>query len=179
MDYMIVSFCTNDTQYINYGKRLNEYLSNYNLNYEIDFLDFHYKTKLENCFHKSQFILDKFIKHKTTLIWMDIDSILINNPTNYIDYLINSSFDVGLVYTPGRKHPVTDAIHIYQYTRQSLNFLKYRDIINKSGTLNLAHKSLDRSFEEYKNKIEIIDIRNEIKPWFTAVFSKDESILEY
>ena len=154
-------------------------MSLYNLNYEIDFLDFHYDTKVENCLFKSQFILDKLLKHKTTLIWMDVDSIINSDPTKYICDLINLQFDVGLVYTPERPHPVTDAIHIYKYKDTTIRFLTYRDKINKSGTLTLAHRSLDQTFKEYENRLQILNIRKYINTWFKAVFSENNSILEY
>ena len=179
MDYIIVSFCTNSPKYIEYGENLNKQLSLYNLNYEIDFLDFQYDTKVENCLFKSQFILEKLLKHKTTLIWMDIDSIINIDPTNDINRLIIQQFDVGLVHTPERPHPVSDAIHIYKYKDTTIRFLKYRDKINKSGTLTLAHRSLDQTFNEYKNRLQIINIRKYINTWFKAVFSANDSILEY
>lgn len=179
-NYIIISYCTNNSKYINYGKNLAKQLSDYNLNYNIQFLDFHYDTKLKNCLYKSQFILDKLLEYKRLIIWMDIDSIITKQPINYINNLINQSFDIGVVYTPERKHPITDAIHIYNYTDKSILFLNYWNNLNKDSNLkSLDHKRLDQTFNYFKDKMSIIDIRYNINNWFKAVFSQDNTILNY
>lgn len=178
-NYIIVSYCTNHLKYIQYGKELDKQLSSYNLNYNIEFLKFHYKTKVRNCAYKPQFILDKLLEYKIPIIWIDVDSIINNQPIRYIDNLVKQSFDIGVVYTPERKHPATDAIHIYKYTDGAISFLKYRIKLNEDSSLKLAHNTLDSTLKHFEDKINIINIRNDVNTWFKAVFSRNDEILEY
>jgi hypothetical protein len=54
--------------------------------------------------------------------------------------------------------------------------------VNKDKTLkNLDHHRLDAAFYKYKDNtnIKIIDIKDYVKDWFTAVFSKNEKQLNF
>jgi len=179
-DFLFVSFYTKNKKYRDYADRLRGYFDKFNLPnniYELEQLP----TKLENCLLKPIYIQKALLEFNKPIIWVDIDSIISRYPIE-LQTLKILTFDIGLVYTPLLKHPVTDAIHIYNNTDNAKIFLDYRVKMNKDKTLkNLDHHRLDAAFYKYKDNtnIKIIDIKDYVKDWFTAVFSKNEKQLNF
>lgn len=178
-DFLFVSFYTKHKKYKDYADRLLLYFNKYKLSYYIYKLE-HESTKLANCLKKPIYIQKALLEFNMPIIWVDIDSIINQDPIE-LNTLNILNFDIGLVYTPLLKHPVTDAIHIYNNTDNAKKFLDYRVEMNNDKFLtNLDHHRLDAAFYKFKDSdIKIINIKDYVKDWFTAVFSKNEKRLNF
>jgi len=139
-NYIIVSYATKDEKYLNYATRFINNLNNLNIqNYDITYIDpFDSKEaqKIWNynldkliapkrlaALYKPTIILDKLLQYKKTIIFMDVDAILSGIPdlSN-----IKEPFDIGISYKFNyhQKLPISDAVHVYNYTDNSIRLLK-------------------------------------------------------
>ena len=182
MDYKIIAFSTNDKKYISY---YNSLLLNLNrikyLDYKLDIInDLNLiNNKLLACLYKPTFILKSLLLYQKPILYIDIDSVI--DYEKYTPIKINKPtccWDVGFVFTPERKNKVSDSIHLWNYSADSIKFLK----LWKEECEDLSHTTID-----HHRLIKVLDsddlntenIRNQISPWYSARFSSNNKILKY
>ena len=176
-NYTIISYATKNQMYLDYATNLTQLFADYNItNYNIHFYPF-VSSKMEGCLLKPSFILDELLTRKQPVLCMDIDSVITDSPSP-MDRL--NKFDIGLVFTPERKNKISNGIHLYNYTNNAINFLNYWDKLCKNPKLKtLDHYRLIDTYNEYCDKIDIINIRKYVKHWFVAQFSRTDSKLYF
>jgi hypothetical protein len=143
LDYMVCSFATIDKIYLNYAKRLRKQLEDLKCEYDIEYLFPPKKNSYKNwkyynigyiiaqkqiiCLQKPTIILEKLLKYKKPILYVDIDCLIHKLP------IINTNdFDMGYIYrssyrkniSPINYIPYIDGAHLYNYTKGAINFLK-------------------------------------------------------
>lgn len=165
-NYTIISFYAdippdknNKDSYNYYSKnaeRLKKQLIDFNLIYDIKELKSH-NSYMKNCLMKPGFILSMLKEKQSPVIWIDIDCIINNFPKDFID----EDYDICFVE---REKNIPESCFIYfNYTDNSINFLKEWEKISKNSILNLDHLILIELYSKYKNKIKI-----KTYPWYYA-----------
>lgn len=76
---LFISFYTPNGAYPRLYEQLKASLDNHRLDYEIDRLE-SFDSWLSGVDNKAKFILDKLLEHKTTIVWLDIDTEVIQYP---------------------------------------------------------------------------------------------------
>ena len=180
-DYTIISYATKNQKYLDYAKRLNQFFADYNVNnHHICFYE-PVSFKMEGCLIKPSFILNELLKRQKPVLCIDVDSIINKYPYE-IDKFIsqNNDFDIGFVFTPERKNIISNGIHLWNYTNNAIIFLYYwKTLCDNPKLKTLDHHRLINTYYEYQKRINIIDIREYVKDWFVAQFSRNDSQLYY
>lgn len=168
---LIISYATENQKYLNFANRLIQNFADVGYNsYHITYYP-EVKTKMEGCLIKPSFILDQLLYHKKPVLCIDIDSIIIKKPTPF--YCDN--YDIGFVYTPEKKNIITNGIHLWGYTNNSIKFLeRWKKLCNNNSLHTLDHKRLIQVFFELGNEIDWINIRKCISDWFIAELNENE-----
>jgi hypothetical protein len=173
---LILSYATKDKKYLNYADRL---IQNFAALKYKDYKIIYYPScnnKYDGCNIKPTVILEQLLYYKKQILVIDVDSIIKEYPkiSNYVDY------DIGFVYTPERKNKITNGIHLWNYTNNTINFLKrWQYLCNDKKLRSLDHHRLIQTFEEFKNKLNIINIRKDISNWFIAELNYNNSYVKF
>lgn len=77
---LIISYYTKDTLYEKEAQDLRESCEKLGLEYEISEVP-NLGSWQKNCCHKAEFILHKLEEHKRPVIWTDVDSVIMQEPT--------------------------------------------------------------------------------------------------
>ena len=180
MSYILISYATNDSQYLKYAETFVQNLNKLKINkYFIDLLEVpknlnYWNNELNDvkvkkeliCLQKPALILKYLQKYKTTIVCVDIDSILIRKPVIFEDC------DIGLIFRPNRLLSISNGLHFYNYTSNSIRFLemwnylcKYPELTYLSDHHRLSSITDWIRFENkiIKDKIKIKNIYNEYK----------------
>jgi hypothetical protein len=196
IDYIIVSYATEDKKYLNYANRFLNNLKKLDiLNYDITYIKpfnsedaqkiWNYKLdkiiapKRLAALYKPTIILDKILQYKKMIIFMDIDAILTGKP-NFSE--IKNSFDVGITYKIDNNNnlPICDAVHVYNYTENAIRLLKswksFCDISNISyfgdhRRLNILINLFQEENKIFKQDFKLIDVTNIFKDIFKETMS--------
>lgn len=172
---LIISYATQNKLYTDYSQQL---IRNFN---KVGHSDYHIEyypavnTKAEGCLIKPKFILDQLEKYKKPVLCIDVDSILDEKPKE----LDCSNYDIGLVFTPDRKNMISNGIHFWSTSDNSIDFLNRWRILCESKTLtSLDHHRLIQTYKEFKDKINIIDIRKDIR-WCRVRLNYNNTIMVF
>ena len=193
-DYIIVSYATKDEKFLNYADRFLKNLKNLNIqNYDITYIESFDPEKAQKVWDyqidkmrsakrlaalcKPTIILNKLLKNKKMIIFMDIDAILTGTP-NFSKF--TTPFDVGIAYRPNNNLPMCDAVHVYNYTENAIRLLKswksFCDISNISYFGD--HRRLDiliNLFKEenrfFKKDFKSVDVTDVFKNIFKETLS--------
>ena len=167
---MIVSFFTRDKKYMDFAEALKKGLDIFNVNYYLEGVrstgSYH-----QNCLYKTTFIKNCLLNFKCPVLFIDVDSIIVDNPYKHLDNIINTEFDIGVVRTPTSKHKYTDAIHLWNNTHATFKVLDKWEELNKT-TGKMDHVNLLNSFSSVKYSARLVNINEHIRHWFIGVFSK-------
>ena len=173
---LILSYATKDKKYLDYANRLIQ-----------NFADLKYKkykiiyypqqqNKFTGCNLKPTFILEQLQYYKKQILIIDVDSII----KEYPSILNYDNFDIGLVYTPEKKNKVTNSIHLWNYTNNTINFLKrWKELCDDKTLSQLDHHKLIRTISQFDKQLKFIDIRKDISNWFKAELSKNNIYLTF
>jgi len=169
-EYIIISYATKNQKYLDYTERLINFFLLYNINnYHIRFYD-SVSSKMEGCLLKPSFILDELLIRKHSVLCIDIDSIITDYPYTLLQ--LENTFDIGFVFTPERKNLISNGIHIFNYTTNTISFLnRWNQLCKDKKLTSLDHHRLIDTYYEYYKNINIIDIRKYVKDWIVAQFS--------
>jgi len=144
------------TYYSDNAKRLIEELKILNISYDIRELQSQ-NNYMKNCLLKPGFILKILEEKKHPVIWMDIDCTIKHFPEDFGD----PEYDICFVK---RDERVPESCFIYfNYTQNSLNFIKEWKTICDNSKRNLDHLVLIELYSKYKNIIKIKEY-----PWYYA-----------
>ena len=138
---LIVSFATNDSHYRKYPDRLRENCERYGLSHDIHIIEA-WSNKRAHCANKPVFILEMLDKHQETVLWIDVDSVIMGA------IRLPEGIDCGFcdnVYSSRQKNPlqVTGGAMAFGNTKAARNFLNHwKD--ECAGGLEWDHDAMDR-----------------------------------
>jgi len=144
------------TYYSDHAKRLTEELKKIDIPHDIRELKSQ-NNYMKNCLMKPGFILSMLEEKKSPVLWMDIDCLVKDFPKDFAD----SEYDICFVKRDKR---VPESCFIYfNYTKNSLNFIKEWKNICDNSSRNLDHLVLIELYSKYKDLIKIKEY-----PWYYA-----------
>ena len=169
-DIIVVSYFSKDEKYIEFAEALKKGLELFNVNYYLEGIDSTGSYK-QNCLYKTTFIKNCLLNFKCPILFIDVDSILVDDPYKYLNDINNIDFDIGVVRTPTSKHKYTDAIHLWNNTSMAFKVLDKWEELNKT-TGKMDHVNLLKSFSSINCPVRLVNINEHIRHWFIGVFSK-------
>lgn len=122
MDPIIISYSTKDSLYEEEIKDLIFSCKSLGLEYSIDTVN-SLGSWEKNCCFKPEFILQKLLSYKKSLLWVDSDAIIIKKPPidKFLKY--NFAFRFKVDENKNKKDIISSTIFI-NYSMDSINFLK-------------------------------------------------------
>ena len=169
-DIMIISYYSRDEKYITFAESLKKGLDLFNVNYHLEGIkttgSYH-----QNCLYKTTFIKNCLLNFKCPVLFIDVDSIIVDSPYKYLNIIDNHDFDIGVVRTPTSKHKYTDALHLWNNTLTTFKVLDEWERLNRT-TGKMDHVNLLNSFISVNRSVKLVNINEYIRYWFIGVFSK-------
>jgi len=174
---LILSYATKDQKYLDYADRLIQNFANVNYqDYKIIYYPPH-NNKWTGCNIKPTFILEQLSEYKQKLLIIDIDSVIKKTPKKIIN---PTNFDIGFVFTPELKNPITNGIHLWNFTDNTIMFLKrWKELCDDKSLPKLDHHKLIQTVNEFKYKMNLINIRKDISSWFVAELNYNNSHITF
>lgn len=112
-----------------------------NISYDIEEIQSHQNWML-NCLNKPKFIMDKINKYRCPIIWMDIDTILINAFSEFD----NCDCDIGFIIATEKLISIKASPIYFNYTNNSIkliqDWLNICENAQKNNLIELDHDAL-------------------------------------
>lgn len=148
----LISFYTNDWKYPQHAKRLAVECENIGLYYVIEELP-STNSYLKNTCLKPQFILDKLLELKSSVLWVDVDGSVLKKPhmTYFADF-------AACPMNPDRKRTWHVGTMWFNYTPAMITFIK--EWIRNTGNLS-DESALEKTWQKHGYRLSTVELSKE------------------
>ncbi len=148
-NFTVISYYTKDTPYEQEAKTLINSLQKFDIKYDIVRV-VNKGSWVKNCAYKAEFCLSMLSKHKSPIVWIDCDAVILRYPTLFNEL---SDYDVAVHYRNRITRPkeLLSGTVYFNYTFESLKVIAYWVVECLTDENLWDQKALSRAINKIDN----------------------------